>query len=250
MVQTDDNAHARSVDIDNDGEPEIVLRNQALFVVVTPAYGGRIVAMYSVAGECGAMVVGNPCDDWNWMEELNRYMDVPRNHPGALADVGFEHDRYEAEIVEENGSSVLVRLTNVQEDSRALGLIKEFELQARSASIQVRYHMPPALLSLETEFALSPDYLQLLRSGTLSLETIADGEVRGCRAGGVTVWVSPKTAAAYAVPYQERCGHASILRLRGDGPEICLELGVTCTAASDVPSRTVREKKDTFMEAV
>jgi hypothetical protein len=38
--------------------------------------------------------------------------------------------------------------------------------------------------------------------------------------------------------------------LRGDGPEICLELGVTCTAASDVPSRTVREKKDTFMEAV
>ena len=41
------------------------------------------------------MVVGNPCDDWNWMEELNRYMDVPKNHPGAFADLGFEHDAYD-----------------------------------------------------------------------------------------------------------------------------------------------------------
>ena len=59
-----------------------------------------MIALYSVAGEGGAMVVGNPCDDWNWMEELNRFMDVPRNHPGAFADVGFEHDSYDCALVD------------------------------------------------------------------------------------------------------------------------------------------------------
>ena len=45
------------------------------------------------------MVVGNPCDDWNFLEDLNRFMEVPRNHPGAFADVGFENDEYACEIL-------------------------------------------------------------------------------------------------------------------------------------------------------
>jgi hypothetical protein len=245
MAQMDQNAHATSIDIDNDGEAEVVLKNQALFVVATPRWGGRIVAMYSVAGGRGAMVIGNPCDDWNWMEDLNRYMDVPRNHPGALADAGFEHDAYEPEVIQEAGFALL-RMKNIQEDSRAFGLIKEIELRGGSAGLVVRYILPPALHHIDIESALSPDYLHLLRSGIQSLEMVSERRVRGCRAGDVTVWIAPKTPAAYKTPFQERCGHGAVIRLSASTREICFEIGVTRTGAISAAA----ESETTVMEAV
>ena len=65
-------------------------------------------------------MVGNPTDDWNRQESLHRYMDQPANHPGALADVGFVHDRYDASTPEIPGGAV-VELVDVQEQSDLSG---------------------------------------------------------------------------------------------------------------------------------
>ena len=73
------------------------------------------------------MVVGNPCDDWNWQEELNKFMRVPANHPGALTDLDFEDDQYEATPDSVDGVEVSVRLTNVEHASLACGMQKNCE---------------------------------------------------------------------------------------------------------------------------
>jgi hypothetical protein len=247
MSRKDQSAHACLTDIDNDGEVEVVLKNQAFYVVVTPRWGGRIVALYSIAGNRGAMVIGNPCDDWNWMEELNRYMDVPRNHPGALADCGFEHDAYQAEIVHEGGEAALIRLVNVEKSSRAFGLVKEIELREGCACMTVRYQLPRSLSRIEVECAFSPDYLHLLRSGMRSLQLFAEANVRGCRAANITVSIAPKGSITYTTPYQERCGHGAVLRLMSSTRQACFNIGVT---RAETIHDTRVETDTTVMEAV
>jgi hypothetical protein len=227
MANKDESAHASIADLDNDSEREVILKNEALFVVVTPRWGGRIVAMYSVAGDHGVMVIGNPCDDWNWMEDLNRYMDVPRNHPGALADAGFEHDSYDVEIESRGGAAVVVRLSNTEQRSAAFGMIKELELKAGAASLQVSYRLPVNLRKLATECALSPDYLELLRSGSRNLRMMEDGVTRSCKAGGASVWLNAGRGIQFEEPFQPRCGHGCVIRLASSQREFNFAIGVT-----------------------
>jgi hypothetical protein len=214
MKTCDGLAYASSADVDNDGETEIVLKNGSLFAVITPRWGGRLVALYSIAGERGAMVVGNPCDDWNWMEELNRYMDVPRNHPGAFADVGFEHEEYTFELIEDGG--VRLRAKN--------GIEKEFQLDGHV--LRVRYSVPDTIEHLSTECGLSPDYLRLLRSGSECLQGYDNGEARGWRTDHVAVWVKPD-GAVWEEPFSSRFGHGCVLRCGSDARQFSIELGVT-----------------------
>src|SRR5439155_6032384 len=94
FVGRDGAAHAEIADIDGDGEQELVLKNDQLVAVFAPLRGGRLTFLFDLMGPSGCLVIGNMSDDWNLQEELHRYMDCPRNHPGALADVGHEHDRY------------------------------------------------------------------------------------------------------------------------------------------------------------
>ena len=221
MSSRDGESHALACDIDSDGETEIVLRNRHMFAVITPRWGGRVVSMFSLAGSRGAMVVGNPCDDWNWMEELNRYMDVPRNHPGAFADVGFEHEEYSATILDSDGDTAAVDLKS------ASGVVKRFELDAASPALRVRYTLPDTIRHLSTEFALSPDYLALLRYGSECLEAWTDSGLRGCRADDVGVWVKPQPGVvAWEEPYQPRCGHACMERAGSSARSFYIELGV------------------------
>ena len=90
----------------------------------------------------------------------------------------------------------------------------------------MRYEVPESLDHIETEYALSPDYLQLLRKGTRSLEPVINAGARGCCAGEVQVWITPKGSMKFAKPYQERCGHACVLRLSGAARELGVEIGV------------------------
>src|SRR5438093_438016 len=98
MTNKCDGAHADLRDLDSDGEDELVLKNDKLFAVFSPKNGGRLVYLFTVNNPPGRLVVGNSIDDWNLLEDLHAYMDVPPNHPGALADVGYEHDNYSTEI--------------------------------------------------------------------------------------------------------------------------------------------------------
>jgi hypothetical protein len=214
----DGGCHAELRDIDNDGEIELVLRNDSLFAVVTPKWGGRVVSLFSLAGARGAMVVGNPCDDWNWMEELNRYMDVPRNHPGAFADVGLEHAEYPAEIVQNSPDCAIVRLSGES------GVRKQFEIRAHSGFLHVKYALPRRMPRISTEFALSPDYLEILRCGSSCLEAFDHGAVRGFRNGTVSVSVRLH-GAGWERPWQERCGHACMLRAGSSERSFQIDIG-------------------------
>jgi hypothetical protein len=238
MVRKDGQAHAEVRDIDYDGHPELILRNNCLYAVLTPRWGGRLVALFSIAGERGSMVVGNPCDDWNWLEELNRYMDVPRNHPGALADTGLEHENY-AVILASNGADLAQAV--LRGDS---GIEKHLELRSDDAALRVTYRLPGDMKELSTEFGLSPDYLRLLREGSNCLDSFESDHAKGYRCGNVAVWVRPAAGAEWAAPYQDRCGHACMLRIRGGGPQFALEIGVALFEADERPA----PKKD--LEAV
>jgi starch synthase len=237
MKQRDGRAHAALVDIDGDNEMEIVIKNDKLFGVFTPRWGGRLVALFSVSGDRGAMVVGNPCDDWNWMEELNKYMDVPRNHPGAFADVGFEHEPFAAQIVAAEGEAVRVRFT------AECGVVKEVELAADSPSLRMQYELPPDCAELETEIGLSPDYLRLLRSGASCVQGVDEGDVRGCRTEDIFVWVRlvEPERVRWSQPYQPRFGHGYALRASGQGPQFSIDLGVQTGASHRSPAPLRKE---------
>ena len=238
MKERDGKAHVSAIDIDNDGENEIVLRNQQLFAVIVPRFGGRVVGMYSLAGARGAMVVGNPCDDWNWLEELNRYMDVPRNHPGAFADVGLEHEEYSARILTSDGDSVAVEL------SSATGLVKRFELQAVSPALSVTYTVPAAIEHLSTEFALSPDYLELLRCGADCLQPWQEDGLRGYRTRDIGVWLKPQVAVDWEEPHQPTCGHAVMQRLGSTARSFRIDVGVVDFNDRNVAAETADKEPE------
>jgi hypothetical protein len=229
QAHKDGESHCYLRDVDNDGEEELILGNRELFAVISPKQGGRLIALFAVDGVDGKMVIGNPCDDWNLKEELNDYMDIPPNHPGALADVGFEHDSYAVEIVVADGGGVRARLRNEQTNSLAFGLVKELHLSSyQDHTLHVEYSLPETLRALDVEFGLSPDYLELLRRGRSILKSHERYGTRGWRTDSVAVWVKPAhcVASRWTRPYQRELGHGCALRLSVEGRQFGVVIGV------------------------
>ncbi|NHN28991.1 hypothetical protein [Paenibacillus agricola] len=206
----------RVEDIDGDGYEEVILRNHVFAVVITPRHGGRILYAFFFRAKQGRLFIGNPSDDWNLLEELNCFMDNPMNHPGALADYGFEHDLYEIETAHSaEGSLLELVLVNRQEDSAAYGLRKQFTLKKGESRIKIRYtQVPPAILPLSTDIGLSPDYLRLLREGQKSITSYQDGGKRGFRSCSLLAWVYPETAdVRWRIPRAPVFGHGFCISL-------------------------------------
>jgi hypothetical protein len=211
-LDRDGRAHASMCDVDMDGEADLVLKNDCLYGLVTSRWGGRLVALFHFGATTQAMVVGNPCDDWNFLEDLNKFMDAPRNHPGAFADVGFENDRYQCELLEQ-GQRAAVRLINVEGESRARGLEKIYQFDALHSCLNVRYRLPAALQRISVECALSPDYLRLLRHGSKILKYAGTPPSRGFATGNLAIWIEPGPGLQWERPLQECIGHARTLQL-------------------------------------
>ena len=236
MKHKDGEAHAFLYDIDADCEQELVLKNDKLFAVLTPWWGGRLVYLFSVDGEEGKLLIGNPCDDWNLMEELNKYMDVPRNHPGALADIGFEHDLHEPTIILAKGPAAHARLRNNQPCSAAHGLAKDVLLSSYENNVlTVDYTLPATLSGISVEFGLSPDYLGLLRHGRRVLQRYEDANARGYRTGAATIWVKPENGGQItcAKPCQEGFGHGCSLRLDSSERRFSISIGIEIAARDE-----------------
>jgi hypothetical protein len=212
VKERDGRAHAIICDADRDGETDLILKNDMFFAFVTTRWGGRLVSLFHVGGPRGAMVVGNPCDDWNFLEHLNRFMEIPRNHPGAFADVGFENDEYSCDILEE-GECAVVRLVNIEKGSAAEGLEKQFEFRPSDSGLTVRYRLPASLKKLSIECAISPDYLSLLRHGSEIVTAIESQQGRGFAAGGVSVVLEAGPALKWEKAKQEWIGHGRTLRV-------------------------------------
>lgn len=234
----DEESHAYVCDIDHDGEEELILKNDKLFAVISPRGGGRLVALFSVEGDSGAMVIGNPSDDWHFKCELNHYMDVPPNHPGGLADVGFEHDAYEVEVLVADGLAVAARMRNVQVGSQAFGLEKTIYFSSYGdAVLRIEYELPSCLEGVGVEFALSPDYEKLLRCGSAILSTYEGHDARGAMTNTTAVWVRPEFSAhhRWAEPYRETIGHARTLRLAFEDRHFGISIGVERVACLPEP---------------
>jgi hypothetical protein len=175
------------------------------------------------------MVIGNPSDDWNWMEELNRFMEVPANHPGALTDLGMEHDAYEVIRRVFDGTCVDIELRNAEPSSRGFGLIKRIRLSQGESRIEVCYSLPEPLESISTDFALSPDYLNLLRHGRALLKPFTAGQARGWSANSTAVWVREEEGASlsWCEPFLDEAGHKRTFRVTTSNKNFSLSIGVT-----------------------
>ena len=217
---------ARNMDVDRDGEDEVVLAGEEVFAVVAPAHGGRLVYVFARGSDGGALVVGNPTDDWHLDEGLNRFMTNPPNHPGALVDGGGERDAYEISRLETTGTSALVELTNVEPQSAFRGMRKTIAGAADGSRIDVCYRVPSEITEMSVESCLSPDYYRLLREGRGRLESFRAPRRRGFRLGDVAVWVSlrPGEDTRWAEPVTNP-GHALSVRVVARTPHFHLAVG-------------------------
>ncbi|MGH9001279.1 MAG: hypothetical protein ACRDY7_18025 [Acidimicrobiia bacterium] len=219
-----------TADVDGDGTEELVMANSRLFAVFAPAWGGRLVALYDLAPAGGRLVVGNPADDWNWQEELHRYMEVPANHPGAFVDVGSENDAWEVRSTASGPDGVTAVIANVEDGSPLRGSTKTFLLGARpEAALEVTYALAGGRERYDVEIGCSPDYLALLRGGRAAMAALDAGPaVRGFRTGPVAVWVElPAGETVLWQPAPERpCGHVGMLAVAAYRPEFTVRLGV------------------------
>lgn len=226
--QRDHQAHAELKDIDEDGETELIIRNDKLFAVISPERGGRLIYLFDLTGDVGRLVVGNVSDDWNLQQELNRYMDQPRNHPGALAEVGHEHDCYQPIITEAHGEMACIILRNIQEGSALHGTEKQVRLSAGAQQVCVKYIVPSGVWRLSTEFSLAPDYYRLLRDGHEGVAARTGQDWRGWANGTTQAWVRIDHAQStiWDEPYQRESGHSFNLRVSSFSRSFHLEIGV------------------------
>lgn len=244
FVDRDGLAHAELKDIDDDGEEELVVKNNQIFAVFAPRSGGRLIYLFDLSGEVGRLVIGNLSDDWNLQEELNRYMDCPRNHPGALADVGYEHNRYHPTIQVSHGDSVCIGLRNVEPGSPLFNLEKQIDLARDAAHLSIKYTTPANLWRVSTEICLSPDYHKLLRYGKKGLALFNGPSWRGWSNGSVRAWVriDPNGSTIWDKPYQSECGHGLNLRVTSFSREFHLDLGLGTPPRQSVEEMS-REKQ-------
>jgi hypothetical protein len=220
MRHRDGCAHAYREDIDNDGEEEVILKNDLLFAVITPRWGGRLVALFSLAGGRGAMMVGNPCDDWNFLEDLNRFMEVPRNHPGCFADVGGENTCFRVVdlLTSEQSASVVLSAEN--------GLTKTLSIEAGEFS--AAYRLPKEIRSIEVDCGLSPDYLTLLREGSLALAVFEEARSRECTTKdcAIAVILPSNAGVDFVEPPHTTFGHGCLIRVRSTTRAFQLQLHI------------------------
>ena len=213
------------MDIDQDGEAEVVLRSKTLYAVLAPSHGGRLIYLFVLTSQGGAMVVGNPTDDWNFQQELNRYMDWPPNHPGALADMDGVHDRYQ--VTGMAGMGTRLELTNIESGSRLFGTRKRVVLIPDAPALVVCYRLPDGQNDLVMESCLSPDYYRLLREGRDGLHPSAGQTWSGFCNGETAAWVglAREEETAWGQPAEVQAGHGSSIRIQAHAPHFHVLIG-------------------------
>ena len=227
MRHKDDEAHAYTCDIDHDGEEELILKNDKLFAVVSHQWGGRLINLFSIDGRQGKMVIGNPCDDWNWMEHVNKYMEVPANHPGALTDMGYEHDRYDAVVEIAHGMAVKATLIARKTGSAAAETRKILSLAYGSPEMAVTYQLPQEAPPSTIECGFSPDYLHLLRCGRRFSNEFRSPIVWGFHNNGVRVWLRLDDAGSMAFDETSMrgFGHGWAIKLKATSNRFTIWIG-------------------------
>jgi hypothetical protein len=229
---------ARMTDLDRDGDDELVITNADLFAVMSPSHGGRLLYLFTRGEDGGALMIGNPADDWHTQEDLNRYPTMPPNHPGALSDVGFERDMYRVSGIDSAARRVRTEMTNAEPGSRLFGARKTVLVPETNPVLSVCYRLPPDAGDLAIESCLSPDYYRLLREGRRDLVPYDGARWRGFRLADAAVWIAlaPEERTEWATPSRPDVGHGMNVRLFSKDRHFHLLIG--CGPAEDEAHRS------------
>jgi starch synthase len=227
FAKSDPEPVTRLTDIDRDGEDELVMATADLFAVLAPRRGGRLVYLFARAPDGSALVIGNPTDDWHHQEEMNRHMDAPANHPGALTDASGEDDVYRVSSVRSDRGTLETEMTNLERASLLFGARKTVTLTETHSFVSVCYRLPPTADGVSVGSCLSPDYYRLLREGGGGLMPYDGPRRRGFRLGDVAVWVAlaADERTAWENPAQPRVGHGMNVRLHDDDSHFHVLIG-------------------------
>ena len=237
-------SNARLTDLDRDGDDELVIANANLFAVMSPNHGGRLLYLFTRGEDGGALMIGNPADDWHTQEDLNRYMVAPANHPGALSDVGFERDMYRVSRLDSGARWVRAEMTNAEPGSRLFGARKAVLVSETDPVLSVCYRLPPNAGDLCVESCLSPDYYRLLREGRRELMPYEGAGWRGFRLDAAAVWIAlaPGERTEWTTPSRPDVAHGMNVRLFSKDRHFHLVIG--CGPAKDEALRSFGLLKD------
>ncbi|GAA4548943.1 hypothetical protein [Amycolatopsis samaneae] len=226
-------------DVDGDGTPELVLSNESIWAVVSPRHGARLTMLVhrdrAEAGDGAALVVGNPCDHWNLLEELHQFMQTPPGHPGALTDPEAPDLAWRAVL--RPGQAVANLWPAEGDAARHYALVEGVPALA----VCIRQHGPGTI-----ENALIPDYLGTLLAGSGGLRDARGSRWRGWRWRDRWCWLAFDPAQAASVtPRWFAAGHSCAVAIRPRHGHADLLIG-----AGDVDDTLARRWLDTAREAL
>jgi hypothetical protein len=202
------------------------LGDGSLQALVAPRRGGRVVLLAGRAPDRSVLLVGNPTGDWGAQREPHRFPEAPADHPGALADRGHEHDRYDARALRTERGEPGLLLENVETGSPLFGTRKVIRLDRRAGTLEVDYHLPPGAGDVVVDCALGPDYYRLLREGREAIVPFELGRRRGARTGDVAAWVElPRSNEAAFTEPRDQAGHAHGVAIRPHAPRFRFRIG-------------------------
>ena len=140
----------------------------------------------------------------------------------------MEHDAYDVRTGDAVGDCVEVELQNSEVSSRGYGLVKRLRLSQGEARIEVCYVLPELLDAISVDFALSPDYLNLLRHGRELLKPVVIPEGRGWGANSTAVWIREEKDAclSWCEPFPNEAGHKATFRATSSRRNFSVSIGV------------------------
>jgi hypothetical protein len=120
-------------------------------------------------------------------------------------------------------------LRNAEAQSAAWGLRKRIRLTLGERRLEVRYVLPESLEGIAIDFALSPDYLNLLRYGRAMLAPYERDGARGWSCDSTSVWVRVDEGGplVWSEPYPKEGGHKASLRGSTSVREFTISIGVS-----------------------
>ncbi len=195
-------------DVDHDGEQEYVLKNDRVFAVLEND-GGRLIAGFARNPTTGqvASLIGNLLGFPDGDDEIEASANANGRRLSGLSDwwaAGPNTSQYV------NGIYTVTPLANgFTFTSAGSQIAKTVTLAASSSTIDVDYTLNPAVTTLYVRNGLSPDILDLLRSGQAALSAT--------NTGGRYTLTNSNTGASVSIDYADAGHNATFNAAASDG---------------------------------
>lgn len=185
------------LDIDSDGEQELLLSGDSVWALISPSNGARVTALvHRNPGADGAvsrpaLICGNPLDHWNFQEELHRFTETPVMHPGAMAD-SLPHAAWSATVDRWTPEAVVVGMRRL---GHPVGVRRRYGVIAGIPGLAL------CLGGIDADgprifSGVIPDYMTSINQGGAAIRACAGKGWTGWRDGERIVWIAFDPAEA------------------------------------------------------